>query len=82
MRGRQFSGVGIGMMLACLAAGLVAMRAMGQQWPAVAGALVGLYFLFAIKVVDQWEKVAVLRFGKYRRLRGPGVFLIVPVVVC
>jgi regulator of protease activity HflC (stomatin/prohibitin superfamily) len=45
-----------------------------------AGALVGLYFLCAIKVVDQWEKVALLRFGRYRGLRGPGAFLIVPVV--
>ncbi len=36
------------------------------------GVLAGIYFLFAIKVVDQWEKVAVLRFGRYRGLRGPG----------
>jgi len=26
--------------------------------------------MFSIKVVQQWEKVAVLRFGRYRRLRG------------
>ena len=37
-------------------------------------------FYFAIKVVDQWEKVALLRFGRYRGLRGPGAFLIVPVI--
>jgi len=36
--------------------------------------------LFSIKIVDQWEKAVVLRFGKYRGLRGPGVFWIVPVV--
>jgi regulator of protease activity HflC (stomatin/prohibitin superfamily) len=46
----------------------------------VAGVLVGIYFLFAIVVVDQWEKVAVLRFGKYRGLRGPGLVLIIPIV--
>jgi regulator of protease activity HflC (stomatin/prohibitin superfamily) len=44
----------------------------------VSGILVGLYFLFAIKVVRQWEKVAVLRVGKYVGLRGPGLFLIIP----
>src|SRR6201999_1328236 len=38
------------------------------------------YFLFAIKVVDQWQKVALLRFGRYRGLRGPGLFLIIPVI--
>jgi regulator of protease activity HflC (stomatin/prohibitin superfamily) len=47
---------------------------------AVAGGLVGIYFLFAIKVVDQWQKVALLRFGRYRGLRGPGLFLIVPII--
>ena len=41
--------------------------------------LAGIYFLFAIVVVDQWEKVAVLRFGRYRGLRGPGLFLIIPI---
>ena len=30
--------------------------------------------------MDQWEKVAVLRFGRYRGLRGPGLFLIIPIV--
>jgi regulator of protease activity HflC (stomatin/prohibitin superfamily) len=42
--------------------------------------LAGLYLLFAIKVVDQWEKAVVLRFGRYRGLRGPGVFWVIPVV--
>jgi regulator of protease activity HflC (stomatin/prohibitin superfamily) len=46
----------------------------------VAGALLGLYFLFAIKVVQQWEKVAVLRLGRYVGLRGPGLVHIVPVI--
>ena len=37
------------------------------------------YLLLAIKVADQWEKVAVLRLGRYIGLRGPGRFLIVPI---
>jgi regulator of protease activity HflC (stomatin/prohibitin superfamily) len=47
---------------------------------AIAGAFIGVYALFAIKVVDQWQKVALLRFGRYRGLRGPGLFLIVPII--
>ncbi len=43
-------------------------------------ALLGVFLLFSIKVVEQWEKAVVLRFGKFRGLRGPGVFWIVPVV--
>jgi len=42
--------------------------------------LLGSYFLLALKVADQWEKAVVLRFGRFRGLRGPGIFWIVPVV--
>lgn len=45
-----------------------------------AGALAGFYFLFAIRVADQWEKAAVLRLGRYKGLRGPGLFFIIPVI--
>ena len=48
--------------------------------PAIVGALVGVYFLFAIKVVQQWEKVAVLRLGRYVGLRGPGPCHIIPII--
>ena len=48
--------------------------------PLFAGILIGLYFMFAIKVADQWEKCVVLRLGRYRALRGPGPFHIIPVV--
>jgi regulator of protease activity HflC (stomatin/prohibitin superfamily) len=48
--------------------------------PAAVGSIVGLYFLFAIRVADQWERVAVLRFGRYAGLRGPGLYTIIPIV--
>lgn len=41
---------------------------------AIAGG-VGLYFLIAVKVADQWEKAAVLRLGGYQGLCGPGLFM-------
>jgi regulator of protease activity HflC (stomatin/prohibitin superfamily) len=33
----------------------------------------------AIKVADQWERVVILRLGKFRALKGPGLFFIIPV---
>jgi len=42
--------------------------------------LLALYLLFALKVADQWEKAVLLRLGRFRGLRGPGVFWIVPVI--
>jgi regulator of protease activity HflC (stomatin/prohibitin superfamily) len=34
----------------------------------------------SIQIADQWEKAVVLRMGKYRGLRGPGIFFIVPII--
>ena len=42
--------------------------------------LIGTYFLFALKVANQWEKAVVLRFGRFRGLFGPGLFWVVPVI--
>jgi len=76
----QISGVGRLAFVICLLAGAGIAAATKQPPYMIAGAAVGLYFLFAIKVVRQWEKVAVLRLGKYVGLRGPGIFHIVPIV--
>ncbi len=42
--------------------------------------LVGLYILFALRVANQWEKAIVLRLGRFRGLKGPRPFWIVPIV--
>jgi regulator of protease activity HflC (stomatin/prohibitin superfamily) len=77
---KQISGVGRLLFVICLVAGGLVTLATKQPAWVVSGALLGIYFLFAIKVVQQWEKVAVLRLGKYVGLRGPGIFHIVPIV--
>ena len=75
----QFSNVGLLVFCASLLLGFIASRFTYSNGPMLAGIFVGIYFLFAIRVVDQWEKVAVLRLGRYRGLRGPGLILIIPV---
>ncbi|HEY4689817.1 MAG TPA: slipin family protein [Anaerolineae bacterium] len=42
--------------------------------------LIGLYVMFAFKIANQWEKAVVLRFGRFRGLKGPGAFWLVPVI--
>lgn len=47
--------------------------------------LVGLLILSILiassfQIADQWEKAVVLRMGKYHALRGPGLFLIFPII--
>jgi regulator of protease activity HflC (stomatin/prohibitin superfamily) len=67
-------------MAGCLAAGGAGTALSGNRLPLVLGIAAGLFLMFSLKVVRQWERVAVLRFGRYRRLRGPGLFMLVPVV--
>ena len=54
--------------------------AAGYPIAAVAQILIGVFLLFAVKIANQWEKAVVLRFGKFKALRGPGLFFIIPVV--
>jgi len=77
---QKVSSVGITVFVACVIAGGIGTAIWGRPYPWVAGTLIGVYFLFAIKVASQWEKVALLRFGRYCGLRGPGIFTIIPVV--
>ena len=80
IRVQEVNGVALLLFAICFLSGLAAAQATHQRWPAISGVLVGLYLLFAIKIVRQWEKVAVLRLGRYVGLRGPGLCHIVPIL--
>jgi regulator of protease activity HflC (stomatin/prohibitin superfamily) len=81
---RYANGVSVTAMLICFALGAAVAVAIGQGTGVavalVASFLLGLVALFAIKIARQWERAVVLRFGKFRALEGPGLFLIVPIV--
>lgn len=80
VRVAHMNGVAVTAFMACVLAGILATLMLHNPVPLVVGGLLGLYLLFAIKVVRQWEKVALLRLGKYVGLRGPGMVVIVPVL--
>ncbi len=42
--------------------------------------LLSLVVLYALRVARQWEKVVVLRLGKFVGLRGPGLFWLWPII--
>lgn len=50
--------------------------------PVVAGVtiFVAIYILFALKVAKQWDRALILRLGRFHRLKGPGMFFIVPII--
>ncbi|MGA2737632.1 MAG: slipin family protein [Bryobacteraceae bacterium] len=74
------SSIGAALGIVCIVAGVVVTAATNQPVPALVASAIGIYLMFAIRVADQWEKVAVLRLGRYIGLRGPGLFHIVPIV--
>ena len=76
----EINGVALLLFTVSLLAGIAVAQATHQAAYGIAGGLIGLYFLLAIKIVRQWEKVAVLRLGRYVGLRGPGLCHIVPIV--
>ena len=49
-------------------------------WIGVAAFVIAVIVSLAIKIADQWERAVVLRLGKFHALRGPGLFLIIPVI--
>jgi regulator of protease activity HflC (stomatin/prohibitin superfamily) len=74
------SPVGVVLLVISFVAGAGVSALLHNDAPMAVCALAGLYLLFAVRMADQWEKVAVLRFGKYIGLRGPGLFYVIPVV--
>ena len=51
-----------------------------HPWPMFPMSLIGVYLLLAVRVADQWERVALLRLGRFQGMRGPGMFWIIPIV--
>ena len=47
---------------------------------AVGWGIITLLIAESIKIADQWEKAVVLRMGQFKGLRGPGPFLIIPII--
>ena len=74
------SSIGAALGAISIVAGVVATVATNHPAPALVASAIGIYLMFAIRVADQWEKVAVLRLGRYVGLRGPGMFHIIPIV--
>jgi len=84
----HFSGIAITLMIVLIA--VAAIVALILQNMGATDLLIGIvvlaillvagYILLALKVAQQWEKAVVLRLGKFRGLRGPGAFWIVPIL--
>ncbi len=46
---------------------------------AAAWAVITMQIAVSIRIANQWEKAVILRMGKFVGLKGPGIFLIIPI---
>ena len=72
--------ISILMLLASLALGGLATDASANPLWIVGFALVGVVFMQAPRIAQQWERAIVLRLGRYHAMRGPGLFWVVPFI--
>ena len=59
--------------IACLAVGVV-LGAIGHLYPGVAIVIVAIVIASALKMANTWQKFVILRAGKLRGVKGPGLF--------
>jgi len=74
------SAVGITAGLLVFTFGMAAAALTGAAWLMAPVLAIALVTAFSVRVAKQWERGAVLRFGRYKGLRGPGLFFIIPIV--
>ena len=77
---RYANSVSVAVFTVLLVAATLAAGVFHIRWLAVTLIFVALFALFSIKVANQWEKAVVLRFGKFQGLKGPGLFIVIPIV--
>jgi len=67
------------MMIIMTWAGMLIMELTGL-YPMFTVISLGLLLAPAFQVILEWDKVVILRLGKFRKVHGPGIFFIVPVI--
>ena len=50
------------------------------ELPGIGVGLVAVFVLFALKMANNWERFVILRAGKLSSVKGPGLFMIIPVI--
>jgi regulator of protease activity HflC (stomatin/prohibitin superfamily) len=63
----------------CIAAG-VALGATGYLYAGIAVVVAAIVLAAALKMANTWQKFVILRAGKLLGVKGPGLFLIIPVI--
>ena len=76
-----FNPISILVLIALLGSSLALYNVYSLDITILIAMLIGSFIISSsIHIADQWERAVVLRLGKYKGLRGPGLFFIVPII--
>ena len=50
------------------------------ELPGIGFGIVAVFVLFSLKMANNWERFVILRAGKLSSVKGPGLFMIIPVI--
>jgi regulator of protease activity HflC (stomatin/prohibitin superfamily) len=76
-----FNPISILVLIALLGSSLALYNVYSLNIAILIAMLIGSFIISSsIHIADQWERAVVLRLGKYKGLRGPGLFFIVPII--
>lgn len=76
----SFAALASGLLVGAGVAGALFIGGVAPPLAALAGVGMLVFVAASVKYTDQWEKAVLLRLGRYRGLRGPGYFAIVPII--
>ncbi|MBT8137626.1 MAG: slipin family protein, partial [Gammaproteobacteria bacterium] len=46
----------------------------------IVAALVLLFLFSAIKILKEWERGVILQLGRYKKVKGPGLIIVIPII--
>jgi regulator of protease activity HflC (stomatin/prohibitin superfamily) len=75
-----FPAIAAGVVIGAGAAGAASLAGAPPPIIALLGIVVTVFIALSVKYTDQWERAVLLRLGRYKGLRGPGYFAIIPIL--
>ena len=75
-----FSAFVFAVVFAAVVAGGFAISGRFDVWAVVAAFALACLAVMTIHIAMQWEKVVVLRFGRFNRTKGPGLYFTIPFI--
>ncbi len=76
----SFAALVAGLIIGAVAAAGLVLAALPIPMSLGTGIVIGIFVAASVKYTDQWERAVLMRLGRYRGLRGPGYFAVVPVL--